>query len=174
MTGNIQPNNTVHLTSQLIDTGTGDNRGNGNQSSSQIDSFLAGIRSNLTAINLPPPPSSTPSRNNTPKIQPTQFLQINHQHYVTASANLSKLSESKGFAIFFSPVTLGNETGYIRYTPQIVKQHAWVKEEDQPPGQQYYINNPSTFGPSPNIAIEMYAPVSGIQNLKLDKQRKSG
>ena len=99
MTGNIQPNNTVHLTSQLIDTGTGDNRGNGNQSSSQIDSFLAGIRSNLTAINLPPPPSSTPSRNNTPKIQPTQFLQINLQHSKTASANLSKLSESKGFAI---------------------------------------------------------------------------
>ena len=85
------------LTSQLIDT-SGDARGDGNPSNSQIDRFLAGIRNNVAAINLPPPPS-TPPRKNNHKQQPTQILQINLQHSKTASANLSKLSESKGFAI---------------------------------------------------------------------------
>ena len=127
---NKNNNISAHLSPHLLNNiANGEPRGDGIPSSSQIDSFLTGIRNSVIGINLPPPPS-LPSQNKTPKVTPTQILQINLQHSKTASANLSKLSESKGFAICLIQEPWVTKRGISGLPPQIVKQHALIKEGD--------------------------------------------
>ena len=100
-------------------------------SSSSIDKFLAGIRNNPGAVNLPPTPSY-PTRKTQPKIKPTHILQINLQHSKIATANLAKKSESKDFSICLVQEPWVTKKGLSGIPPQIVKQHGLIREGDPP------------------------------------------
>ena len=124
---NKNNNNLTCLLSHLNTSSNGEDRGNGIPSNSQIDNFLAGIRNTVAGINLPPP---LPPKRNPFKHTPTQILQINLQHSKIASANLSKLTESKGFSICLVQEPWVTKRGISGIPPQITKQHAHTKPGD--------------------------------------------